>query len=166
MLLAQIGTVLPAAQHIPVKKRETFVKRTAPVSDSQKAQETLLSLLATGRLPQGVVTLDEFDDLEIRTWAQELLSGESAASILESQPNESARNRAAQLLLSPGDLSQDQVLRMTQECLIGLKRTRLEEQIQALGQTMSTLQGAEKKDAIAKAQSLVSRLNELKSFRK
>lgn len=166
VLMAQIGTALPAAQHIPAKKRESFVKRTAPVSESQKAQETLLSLLATGRLPQDVVALDEFDDPEIRTWAQELLNGESAASILENQSDESARNRAAQLLLSPGNLSQDQVLRMTQECLIGLKRTRLEEKIQALGQKMSTLQGAEKKDAIAQAQVLVSRLNELKSFRK
>ena len=163
VLLAQIGAVVPLAQHIPAAKREPFSKRGETVSESRKAQETLLSLLATGRLPQGAVTLQEFDDPQLQGWAGDLISGQSAAGILESQPDGEARERAATLFLSPGDLSQDQLLQMAQECLTGLQRCRLEEKLQAISRQMPTLEGAEKAAAIAQAQALVKRLNQLKT---
>jgi len=71
----------------------------------------------------------------------------------------------SQWLMSPGELSQDQLLKMAEDCLNSLRRQRIEERLKTIAEQMPSLQGADKLAAMQEAQVLTKRLRQLKSAR-
>lgn len=164
VLLAQMDLKPPEAAYRPKAPREQWNPK-AHVSESDRAQQTLLALLATGRLPQDTVTGNDFLDEGMRELALALIAGESVPSLVERQPTQEARSQVSQWLMSPGELSQDQLLQMAEDCLGSLRCQRIEERLRAITQLMPTLQGEAKLHAIREAQTLMKRRSQLKSAR-
>ena len=67
--------------------------------------------------------------------------------------------------MSPGDLEQDQLLKMAEDCLSSLRCQKIEDRLKAITELMPTLQGQEKIAAIQEAQTLMKRRSQLKSAR-
>ncbi|MBQ8537993.1 MAG: DNA primase, partial [Clostridia bacterium] len=126
VLLAQMDLKLPEKVHSPKPMREKWSPKAA-VSEGRRAQQTLLSLMATGRLPQGTVTAEDFADERLRALGEALLAGQSVPSLVEQQATQEEQAQVSQWLMSPGELSQDQLLKMAQECLNNLRCQRIEE---------------------------------------
>lgn len=170
VLMAQIGTHIPqAAAPAPHPaqpvRRESFRRRNSEENEDLRAQELLISLLATGQLPADIAEQEDFDDPLLKSIYTDLSSGRSPASLVEEQPDEPSRARVSKLLLTPMSESRDQLIRMAQDCLNAMRIRRTQAKIQAIMLTINTLSGDEKKAAMTEVQSLNANLNRLKSAR-
>ena len=167
VLLAQIGVSVPVQQAAPRIPRPTArpTVQQGPAGEEIRAQEVLLSLIGTGRVPADIASADDFTDPLLRTLYEELQSGQSPASLVEMQEREDLRARVSQLLLTPPNENTDQLIRMAEDCLASLRRKRIEDRLQSIMQSINTLSGAEKQSAMAEVQLLSAQLKRLKSPR-
>ena len=166
VLLAQIGATLPkAVANTAAPRRETI--RRAPVQGSEdlRAQELLISLIGTGRLPGDIADQEDFTDPLLKTLYVDLTSGRSPASLVEEQQDDALRARVSQLLLTPPSENTDQLIRMAQDCLNSMRRRRVEERIQTIMRSINTLTGSDKIAAMTEVQALTAKLNRFKSAR-
>ena len=89
------------------------------------AQETLLSLLATGQIPKDMVSKKDFEDEELKSIYSGLVSGLSPAALVDTAPDEDSRSRYVRILLTPHAENTDQLIAMAQQCLIRIRRASL-----------------------------------------
>lgn len=160
VLQAQIGISLPAAKNSVTPQRERLSTRTE--EKLGRAEQSLLSLLATGRLPQGTVTEEEFKDPFMKQLCQGLLGGLSPAELVETQADEKNRSLAAEIFATPVEGEPDTLMRMAEDCLDKLRRQRIEAKLLELKQQMPALSGREKEAALHETVALMQRLNQLK----
>ena len=166
VLLAQVGQALPrAAAHTPTPRREPLKRAPLLAGEDVRAEELLISLVATGRLPGDIASEEDFLDSQLRELFLAMGQGRSPASLVEEQQDENDRARVSRLLLTPPSDSTDQLIRMAQDCLSSIRRRRLEERIQSIMRSVNTLSGDDKKAAITEVQALSAKLNRLKSAR-
>lgn len=166
VLLAQVGQALPrAAAHTPAPRREPLKRAPLPAGEDVRAEELLISLVATGRLPGDIASEEDFLDPQLRELFLAMGQGRSPASLVEEQQDENDRARVSRLLLTPPSDSTDQLIRMAQDCLSSIRRRRLEEKIQSIMRSVNTLSGDNKKAAMTEVQALSAKLNRLKSAR-
>ena len=170
VLLAQIGVKAPAAPAaVPsaaaAPRTGSLRRRQQEDSEALRAQELLISLLATGQLPGDIATQEDFDDPLLKSLYIDLTAGRSPASLVEEQPDEPSRARVSRLLLTPPSENTDQLIRMAEDCLSAMRIKRTQERIQAIMLTVNTLSGDEKKAAMTEVQTLNAYLNRLKSAR-
>lgn len=163
VLLAQIGLpaaspavpspIAPPARRVPREPKETI----------HPAEERLLSLLATGRLPVDIASQEDFEDPLLKSLFVELSQGRSPASLVEEQALEDTRSRVGRLLLSPpSEGSTDELLKMAKECLDTIRRQRIQRRIDDLQQRIPTLTGQALQEALAESIALIRQKNELK----
>ncbi len=164
VLIAQIG-VAPRAAASPAAPKPAAVRRPRPEQKGEdaRAQELLISLMATGRLPKDIINEQDFEDPLLKSLYVDLTRGLSPAGLVEAQQDEAVRARVSELLLTPPSENTDQLIRMAQDCLTSLRRKRIEDRLQAVTQTINTLQGADKTAALREVQSLTQALARLKS---
>ena len=170
VLLAQIGVKAPAAPAaVPsaaaAPRTGSLRRRQQEDSEALRAQELLISLLATGQLPGDIATQEDFDDPLLKSLYIDLTAGRSPASLVEEQPDEPSRARVSRLLLTPPSENTDQLIRMAEDCLSAMRIKRTQERIQAIMLTVNTLSGDEKNAAMTEVQTLNAYLNRLKSAR-
>ena len=166
VLLAQVGQALPrAAAHTPAPRREPLKRAPLLAGEDVRAEELLISLVATGRLPGDIASEEDFLDSQLRELFLAMGQGRSPASLVEEQQDENDRARVSRLLLTPPSDSTDQLIRMAQDCLSSIRRRRLEEKIQSIMRSVNTLSGDDKKAAMTEVQALSAKLNRLKSAR-
>ena len=165
VLIAQIGVAPRAAASPAAAPKPVAVRRPRPEQKSEdvRAQELLISLMATGRLPKDIISEQDFEDPLLKSLCADLTRGLSPASLVEEQQDEAVRARVSELLLTPPSENTDQLIRMAQDCLTSLRRKRIEERLQAVMRTINTLQGADKTAALREVQSLTQDLARLKS---
>lgn len=163
VLLAQIG--LPAASPAapsPITPPPRRVPRE-PKETTHPAEERLLSLLATGRLPVDIASQEDFEDPLLKSLFVELSQGRSPASLVEEQALDDTRSRVGRLLLSPpSEGSTDELLKMAKECLDTIRRQRIQRRIDDLQQRIPTLTGQALQEALAESIALIRQKNELK----
>ena len=170
VLLAQIGVKAPAVpaaapSAAAAPRTGSLRRRQQEDSEALRAQELLISLLATGQLPGDIATQEDFDDPLLKSLYIDLTAGRSPASLVEEQPDEPSRARVSRLLLTPPSENTDQLIRMAEDCLSAMRIKRTQERIQAIMLTVNTLSGDEKKAAMTEVQTLNAYLNRLKSAR-
>ena len=166
VLLAQIGATLPkAVANTAAPRRETIKRAPAQHSEDLRAQELLISLIGTGRLPGDIADQEDFTDPLLKTLYVDLTSGRSPASLVEEQQDDALRARVSQLLLTPPSENTDQLIRMAQDCLNSMRRRRVEERIQTIMRSINTLTGSDKIAAMTEVQALTAKLNRFKSAR-
>ena len=133
------------------------VRRKAPgeqVTESVRAQETLISLLATGRLKADIVTEEDFDDPVLLSLYQALRDGRSPAELVEECENDDERSRVSRLMLTPAAGSTDEMLAMAQDCVRRIRSARAADRIRELTSQLASLSGEAKMRVLAEIQQL------------
>ena len=133
-----------------------------PASESLKAQEMLISLFASGQIPKDMIEEKDFDDDELKSLYRELLSGASPASLPDLAPDEVSRSRYTRLLLSPAAGSTDEMILMANDCLIRIRRTRLEKRYDELTREISSASGETLSNLLLEAREIHDKLKKLK----
>ena len=154
-----------------VSKAEPGFHRPAPVrssasdqpsSEGIKAQELLLSLFASGQIPKDMIEEKDFDDDELKSLYRELASGASPASLPDLAPDEVSRSRYTRLLLTPTANSTDEMIVMANDCLIRIRRNRLEKRYEELSREISSASGETLSALLLEAREISDKLKKLK----
>lgn len=143
----------------PIPRQQTGQKR----DDSLPAQELLISVLATGRLPKDVVSPKDFSDPLLKELCEALQQGRSPAALLEEQDSDALRARVGRLLLSPMSSDTNELIRMAADCKRTLERIRINNRIDELQAGMRNMDAAGQAAALGELQELLRRQNSLKS---
>ena len=131
-------------------------------SDDLKAQELLLSLFASGQIPKDMIEEKDFDDDELKSLYRELASGASPASLPDMAPDEVSRSRYTRLLLTPTANSTDEMILMANDCLIRIRRNRLEKRYEELTGEISSAAGETLSALLLEAREISDKLKKLK----
>lgn len=161
VLMQQVGAA-PPPKVVTAPKREGFRQKAREVSQVDWTARTLLAVLATGRLPKGSVSPEEFEDPLLRSLCEGLLAGESAASLMERQTDDQGRAVIGDILSVDTDLDDDGLMHMAQDCLKKLRRQRLERALDQIQQRLPTLTGEERERETQRAIALTQQLLDLK----
>ena len=169
VLIAQIGMTPPkditSAPPLPARiARPPATPAPEPenADEDVRAEELLLSLIATSRLPEDLAQEDDFRDPLLKELFLQLQSGVSAASLVESQSDEVVRARVSHLLMAQSGESTDQMLQMAHDCLSRMRLKRARAQYDEIMKRIKTLSGAEKMQALDEAKHLTATINRLK----
>ena len=127
-----------------------------------RAEETLISLLASGQLPKDIAGEKDFEDPLLNSLYMALKEGASPPALIEAQETEADRARVSRLLQTLPGKDTDEMLVMARQCLSRLRRSRIEEKIAAIQKDINRLEGDEKEKAIAEFMALNQSLRELK----
>ena len=161
VLMQQIGAA-PPPKVVTAAKREGFRQKAREVSQVDWTARKLLAVLATGRLPKGSVSPEEFEDPLLRSLCEGLLAGESAASLMERQTDDQGRAAVGDILSLNTDLDDDGLMRMAQDCLKKMRKQRLEKALDLIQQRLPTLAGEERERETQRAFALTQQLLDLK----
>lgn len=172
VLMAQVGVAAAqsaaqtpaAAPQSPAAIRPARKVAAEPLMPDEdiRAEELLVSLMATGRLPEDIAVAEDFHDPLLCSLFEGLKDGTSPASLVEAQTDEVIRARVSHLLMTPPGDSTDQLLKMAHDCLSRMRRKRLQAQYDELIVRLKTLSGAEKSQTLQEASRLMSRIQALK----
>ena len=158
-LIMQMGIKAPAAP----QERGQSIKRTAPVSASVPMPEkTLIALLASGIAPNGAIHPQDFDHPLLRSLAELLLQKKTPAAIIETYENDAERQQISEMFVLNADIREDNAAAMVEECLIKIRITRLQRQIDEITEKLSVLDPEEKNSALKELLTLSSELTRLK----
>ena len=161
VLMQQVG-MQPVEQKIAAPKRESFRKQADTVAKTDWAAQTLLAVLATGRLPRDIVSPDEFDDPVFRSFCEALLSGESAASLMERQIDDQGRTQVGEILAIDTNVDDDALMKMARESRLRLRRARLEKEMDEVQKLLPTLPLEQQMQETLRLVELNEQLNRLK----
>ena len=136
----------------PVKKKEPLTEADWKML---RAEELLLSLTATGLLPDDLVQEEDFSDPELKIVYQDLKKGASPASLLDRAEDGETRSRLARLLLTPQAGSTDELIAMAQDCVAAIRRGRYEKKMKEIMDRLpNCTDEAEKMGLLAEYQAL------------
>ena len=166
VLLAQIG-VAPAEMQQPVnnsgKARENFNPKHPRLPEGYKTEQTLLALLATGKLPDGMVKSADFSDPVLRQIAERLLRGDAPKDIIADAENDQARQAAGETFTMLSDNERDHAAQIAQDCLRNLQIHHLQQEINAMTDLMRTAENTDKRaQALQEVAALSKELARLK----
>ena len=133
-----------------------------PPSEDLKAQEMLISLFASGKIPKEMIEEKDFDDDELKSIYRELAAGASPASLPDLAPDEASRSRYTRLLLAPAAASTDEMISMANDCLIRIRKTKLEKRYEELTQAISSASGEQLSALLQEASEISDKLKKLK----
>ncbi len=160
VLRAQIG-IAPAPEKNSASIQRERLSTKAEIAPD-RAEQSLLSLMATGRLPQGTLSAEEFRDPFMKQLCQGLLDGHTPAELMELQSDEKSRGLAAEIFTAPMEGEPDTLMRMAEDCLARLRRQRVDDRLSELKKQIPGLKGAEKDAALRETMTLMQRLNQLR----
>ena len=169
-LLEQARSELPALQR-EEKRQQAAEQRsqlraaphsTAAPTERQRAEEMMISLLASSQLPKDIATEDDFSDPLLRSLYGALQGGATPSDLVESQATEQDKERVARLLFTQPGESVDEQLAMVEDCLNTLRRQRVEDRLSAVRERLKGLTGEEKAQALKEAAELTEELKRLR----
>ncbi len=160
VLLAQIG-VSPEKRHTITKERESFGQKAKVSAQVDWSACTLLAVLATGKLPTGSCSPEEFDDPLLRSLCEALLEGESAAALMERQPDENSRAVVSQILSIDTQGDENALMHMAQECMGKMRVAKLEKELQRIEQSLGALPEEQRESESKRAYELTKQLTEM-----
>lgn len=167
VLLQQINISVPVvaeSQQITPARPTAYRRRDDPAqSEEIRAQEMLISLTATGRLPYGILDESDFsDELLADTW-KALSSGLSVNGILTQTDNEENLSRLTRILLSPTGDNTDEIITMANDCVNSLRRKKLEARLAEIMKEINSLPPNKKDEALNEARAISARITQLKN---
>lgn len=123
-----------------VPTEETDRKNAAggkkPLSEAERkvlrAQELLISLAATGLLPEDLIREEDFDDPELKSIYQDLKRGAKPASLVDLAPDGESRSRLTRMLFTPVAGSTDELISMAQDCVAKIRTGEYEKKLKEI----------------------------------
>ncbi len=126
-----------------------------------RAQEMLIGLMATGRLPEGMTHAEEFAGSGLQRVYQDLQSGAQPAALIDREEDEESRSRLTRLLLSPSAGSTDEMIAMAQGCVKQIRRGRVRQQMQEIEGRMANCNGETLNDLMQEYQKLSEQMRKM-----
>ena len=132
--------------------------------EGYKTEQTLLALLATGRLPQGMVKETDFDSENLRLIAGRLIAGETPETIVSDEDlTDDVRQAAGETFSSLTAAEMDNAASVAGDCLRKMRILYLNKEINNLTESMRTLDSADKQlQMLTEIQGLSKELEQLK----
>ena len=150
---------------VPQETRRFSASRRSEESASalEAAQETLLSLLATGQIPKDMVEEKDFEDDELKSLYTALIAGASPASLPDTAPDDETRSRFTRILMSPVADDTDQMISMATQCLGRIRAASCRKQYDAIMQKMKTMDPKDPSvpDLLREAQELRKKMDKM-----
>lgn len=168
VLMEQVGVSSPTQNqtYVPKKKRLSSQTQSDFTPDHVKAEQSVLSLLSSGRMDKSLVTVKDFTLPLHRQMAEMMLSGVSPSAILEQADTAEQREQIAQILgIEPRD-SEAQSMRIVEDCLMRMKLNRLNEKITSIQEKLGSLDPEQKRASMMQIQTLMLERKRLKAGRK
>jgi len=163
VLMRQIGITEPAAApKTIVPQRESFSRKAKSASKVDWNARTLLAVLATGRLPRDIVAPEEFEDPVLRSLCESLAAGESAASLMEQQPDEAGRAAVGDILSINTEMDDDGLMKMARDCVKKMRIERLERELDTIQKSLPNMPEEERAQETQRAFALTKQLLDLK----
>lgn len=168
VLLQQIGIATPdqPAHKTAIRAQRTPRWDSLPDADHSQAEKTLLTLMVSGLVPDGIVDLDRFANGNHRQIAVWLSQGKSAAGLLESCDDEGLRNALLDVLSREIRLSGDEVMDVITECMERMQRVWVQSRINALTDGLQTATDHQKSAILQEINMLNMEKNRLRPGRK
>ena len=166
VLVAQIGVSVKesAEKNNPSAIRETIHPKRSREPEGYRTEQTLLALLATGKLPRDMLKLTDFSSENLREIARRLMEGESPASII-SDPDggDALRQAAGEVFSLLTDAEKDNAAAVAADCLRNLQIQHIQQEINTMTELMRTAETPEKRaEALKEVSSLSKELARLK----
>lgn len=133
------------------------------VSENTKIQQTLLSLLISGKIDQDILNEKVFDDPVMKSLYQALSSGASPSEMFDLC--EPAMHDSVIQILSEdvSDLTEDETTFMTHQCIVRLEIIGYENQLDLLTASMRVIPQDDKNSVYQEIAALTKTLEQLKS---
>jgi len=146
VLLAQIGINAPEIPaNNPPPKRENSPMRHTRLPEGYKTEQMLLALLATMKLPSGMVKADDFSDDALRQTAEALLSGMTPAEFIAQTENDALRQAAGEAFARLDEAQRENAAQVAEDCLRNLQIQRLQQTINTVTDLMRSAPTPEKR---------------------
>lgn len=163
VLLDQIGTALRSDG--PKRAPRRPGRAEAELSECERAERSLLSMMSGKLIPPGTVTAGDFETGLNRTIAEMIERGMSSAQILEQLP-EDRKNLAAAALSAEVLPEEKNALQVAQDCLNTIRMHRIEAEIVQHQELLKLAEGDERRALMTQMMQLTQELDRLKSGRK
>ncbi len=166
VLLAQVGA--PAQGSNPgalLPQREKPVReRRQRQPEGYKTEQTLLSLLATGKLPAGMVKETDFQSDTLRQIAARLIAGDSPDAIVSDEDlTDEARQAAGEAFSLLTGAETDNAAEVAGDCLRKIQIQKLEQEMNSLKEQWRSLESEDQKmQMLTEIQGLSKELEQLK----
>ena len=161
VLLDQIGIAPKAPAQVPAPRRDALRAQAREARATDMTALTLMAALATGRLPQGAVSAEEFQDAQLRAMAEALLQGQSIAEVMESQPDEQGRALIATMLEIQTEADDAGLRRMAQDCIRRMRSARLGAELEEIARAMPNVPEGERAALTLQSMRIMEQLKEL-----
>lgn len=159
VLLAQIGAAaqeVMGQQHNPSPQRENLSPKRPRLPEGYRTEQTLLALLATGKLPPGMVKAEDFTDETLSSIVSRLLSGATPAEVIAQAETDAERQAMGEAFSLLTDSERENAAAVAGDCLRNLRIQHLQHEINAMTAWMRDVQAPE---ARAKALQQVTALS-------
>ncbi len=156
ILIRQIGATETSEQNRPVRSHR---KQQETVTDAMLGERALISMLAAGLLPDGMIKPEDFS-LEINRRAAEWLnSGRPVNAFVESLGEEERVQAMKSLNYEPLPEDREQALEMAQSSLKTMRRARMEARIAKIKEEINTADPARKAELYEQMTAILSELD-------
>ncbi len=166
VLTAQIGV---SAKNGIIRNNSAVIRekspgRRSPTPEGYRAEQTLLALLSTGKLPQDMVKESDFSHDVFREIVHRLNTGQTPADVI-SDPDltDEIRQAAGETFSLLTDAEQENAAAIAADCLRTLQKQQLQQQIHEKTEWMRSANSPEEKaQALQEVQTLSKELARLK----
>lgn len=166
VLLAQIGQTAKQMEsaHNQTLLRETISAKRTREPEGFRTEQTLLSLLATGRLPEGMVKPEDFSVELFRRIAQRLIRGDSPPAIVaDPEETEDFRQAAGEAFSLLTETEKENAASIAADCLRNKRILHLQQEIQKMTDLMKNAENPlQRTEALKEVSSLSKELARLK----
>lgn len=148
LLIEQMENVKRGGKPAPAGKVRMTSKATGTArekGEEHAAQKRLIALLASGLLPQGLLTGDDFESLNLRYLATELMDGKQPAQILAECEDQELRSTASELFSGQNWPQRETAVIEAEDCLRTVRLKRIDLKIASLREGMNAMDEARKK---------------------
>ncbi len=165
VLVAQMGISVSATtrSNQPVQRVSSFQRAAAQSQEGMRSEQLLVSLLASGALPEGMVREDDLVDETLRAFVKRLNAGEKPAAILASAETPMERELASKVFTMQTGEEPENAVSIAADCLKSLRLTRLQNELNRQKAAMATVSDSEqKRQALAEIMRLNTEMKRLK----
>ncbi|GHU72267.1 hypothetical protein AGMMS49992_07850 [Clostridia bacterium] len=168
ILMRQIGASPMPIQRTKEPRSERVASNDMPSMlsrDSDKAARILLSLIAVGRVPAGAIDCMDFENPIHQAICRGLLEGQAAAELIEDCAEDDTRAEMLTIFGEAGELPEDSLPRVINDCIERLQSERLNARIKELTSAIGAMQGANRLDGMKELTDLLAKQQRMKIVR-
>ncbi len=165
VLLKQMGAT-PQTRNTYTPKRGGNRRGAAPEQPVDMPASTVLALLATGKLPQDLVSPQDFDDPDLQRIAQALLQGQTLGAMLDENATDSLRRAVGTILAI--EIDDERTMSMAQESIDRVKRAKLEKELEEIERRLQNYSSEDPqyRAQLQRSMEIMQQLQTLKQSRK